>query len=316
MSKDLFRKEALDKISSRELLRRPINITAPLSWILLLGILILVAGISLWGFLGKVEITILIEGMLVQGGGYGYVYSVASGQIYDIGAQTGEWVHKGAIVARIDQPDLVEEVLSLQSQLEWSPERADLQDQLTRLQSRLRRESWIVSLEEGRVSEVLIHRGQVVHPGDPVLKVVRTGEHLMDMIAVLFVPIQQGKQILPGMTVRIAPSTVVKEEYGYLLGNVVSVSDLPVTAREVAAQTGSELLAQRMTDQIVLEVRVDLIPSDHTMSGYAWTSKDGPPIILESGTLVQGWVITRAMRPIDLVFPQMESRVSQLQKGP
>ena len=46
-----------------------------------------------------------------------------------------------------------------------------------------------------------------------------------------------------------------------------------------------------------------LSPSDGTESGYVWSSTDGPPLTLQSGTLCGVTVVVRRQAPATLVLP-------------
>ncbi len=66
---------------------------------------------------------------------------------------------------------------------------------------------------------------------------------------------------------------------------------------------GSDILAGMFySDNKFINVRVQLEPVEDTPSGYKWTSKDGPPFLLEHGTLCTAVIILDRERPISLVF--------------
>jgi len=56
----------------------------------------------------------------------------------------------------------------------------------------------------------------------------------------------------------------------------------------------------------MLEVRVDLIPDSHNASGYKWSTGDGPPTTINSGTLVFGSITIKEQKPITSVIPQIK----------
>ena len=91
----------------------------------------------------------------------------------------------------------------------------------------------------------------------------------------LFVPFAEGKKIQPGMEVRISPDTVRREEFGFMLGKVQSVSSQPVTSEEVVAKLGRDL-AQKYVRDTPFEVKA--VPEiDETTGRFKWTSGEGPP---------------------------------------
>ncbi len=309
MKKQIFSKKALESSSFRGLSDKPVNTTTRIGWIVISAFAILTSGLILWGIFGRIEISLYAEGILIKGGGYGYIYASGEGQIYDISIKRGDFVNNGDIIARIDKPELVDEIITLEQNIkildENNMESAHLKEELSDMRNKLRNEIYIISGEQGAVSDVYFNKNEFVEKGQNIAKIVRGGEKVKDLIAVLFYPLEDGKKIYPGMNVKISPSTVSKEAYGYLLGKVVSVSDLPVTERQLSDLTGSEQFAENITKKLVLQVIVDLIPSSLNKSGYLWSSEPGPDTGIDNGTLCDGFVVTEEIKPINLVFPSL-----------
>ncbi len=67
-STSLFRKVALERMSSPEQLDRLLQVTAPKSWLGLLALVGLLAAAIAWGFLGEVRTTLSAQGVLVRSG--------------------------------------------------------------------------------------------------------------------------------------------------------------------------------------------------------------------------------------------------------
>jgi HlyD family secretion protein len=120
-------------------------------------------------------------------------------------------------------------------------------------------------------------------------------------------PPDRGKNIRPGMEVRVEPATIKREEYGAIVGNVMAVSDFPVTPQGMLADLHNDALVKRFSqDGAPYAAKVILERDPSTFSGYRWTSGKGPPILLSSGTLTRAEVTTREQPPIDLVIPLMK----------
>ncbi len=67
---------------------------------------------------------------------------------------------------------------------------------------------------------------------------------------------------------------------------------------------GSEELVDALSsDDASIEVRVNLIRDPPTTSGYAWSSVQGPPMQIDSGTLCTAWIEISTQRPLGLVLP-------------
>lgn len=177
----------------------------------------------------------------------------------------------------------------------------DAQREADRLRARVGRESVIESPIAGRVTEIKVSPGAVVAAGAPVA-VLETGQGRLQ--AVVYLPPDDGKQVKPGMTVRLEPSTVRREEYGVLLGRVESVSPFPATPEGMAASLHNTSLVERFRRRgapYSAVIRLDADP--RTASGYRWSSRRGPPEALVAGALVKAEVETRRRRPVELLLP-------------
>jgi HlyD family secretion protein len=52
---------------------------------------------------------------------------------------------------------------------------------------------------------------------------------------------------------------------------------------------------------------VKFIPDPKTPSGFRWSSSQGPPVEIFSGTLVSASIVTEEKRPISYVLPILRS---------
>jgi HlyD family secretion protein len=159
----------------------------------------------------------------------------------------------------------------------------------------------------GRILEVMTERGSVVGPGEPLFSLDLSGRGVKDLEAILFVPSEHGKQIRIGMIVQIAPSTVKQEEFGLLLGRVTYVADYPATPKGMWRVLKNDKLVAGLAGQDApYEVHVDLSVDPSTVSGYRWSSSNGPPQRIQSGTLSRGSIAVQKRRPIELVIPLLK----------
>src|SRR5207248_816160 len=112
------------------------------------------------------------------------------------------------------------------------------------------------------------------------------------------------------MRVQISPSTVRREEYGFMRGRVVYVSDYPATSAALMRNFQNEALVTALTSQgPVTEVRVEMATNSKTPSGFEWSSPQGPPSIITSGSLCSAEIVTREQRPIALLFPSLKAKL-------
>ncbi|MBP2230070.1 HlyD family secretion protein [Azospirillum agricola] len=171
----------------------------------------------------------------------------------------------------------------------------------TRLQ--IEQTTRILSPADGRVTEWKVAEGTRIAGGTPVVSVESGASHLQLM---LYVPPEHGKKLKPGMDVRIAPSTVRKEEYGTLVGTVAEVSDFPSTPQGMLAVLQNDRLVQQFSAKgPPFAVRVDLARDAGSATGYRWSSGGGPPISVTSGTPAEGEVTVREQPPMAFVIPAL-----------
>jgi len=318
MSQSIYREVSLERLSSPEQLDELIKVTSPKAWFALIAISgILISAIA-WGFLGSIPTKITGHGILLHNGGVYSLQHHTSGQVIDVRYKLGDTVKKGDVIARIEVPQLVTEINSLQRTLDEMetnqqvdlPEYEEISTRLIQLREELDYQSQIVAQIDGRILELNINRGSVIQPGEALVTLDQTGG-TVKMEAVIYVPAEQGGIVLPGMEAQISPTMVNKEEYGFMLGRVVSVSDYPATAHSMMQTLGNENLVALLEGQgAPLMVRIDLIPNSSTKSGYKWSSPEGPPMSIHSGTIIQSEVITHRERPINKVIPLLRSVVN------
>jgi HlyD family secretion protein len=174
---------------------------------------------------------------------------------------------------------------------------------MEQLAATLNRNSMLLSPADGRVIEVKGSPGAVLAAGSPVVAVETEAESLS---AIVYVPSALGKNIEPGMEVRITPGTIRREEFGSMIGTVRTISEFPMSPEGMAAILHNEALVKRFSrDGAPYAVVVQLAKDPMTYSGYSWSSGDGPRLRLTTGTLLRAEVTTRKQPPIDLVMPVM-----------
>ncbi len=174
---------------------------------------------------------------------------------------------------------------------------------IARLERNLEYYTNIVSPDAGRVIEVMVNEGALIGAGATVVSIEPVGRAARNLEAVIYIP-SEGKNVKPGMDAQVSPANVKREEHGFIHGRVTFVSPYPATAEGMLRVLGNASLVEALLGRgAVLEVRVDLVPTTKTVSGLAWSSKDGPPIAIQSGTICSGSVIEKTQSPISFVIP-------------
>jgi HlyD family secretion protein len=183
---------------------------------------------------------------------------------------------------------------------------AEAERRLASLQNDLRINGQVVSPYSGEVLELKADVGSNVVAGAPLISVQPVADTLE---LLLFLPAPQAKQVTPGMAIEVSPTTVKREESGFMSGKVATVSDYPVTEAALMRHFQNEVLVQSLLhDGPVTEVRARLEPDPQTPSGFHWSSGRGPAIQISSGTICTGRIVTKRQAPAELVIPYLKSK--------
>jgi HlyD family secretion protein len=409
--RSIFRKAALERLSSPEQLDYLMSITSPVGWLALSAVAGVLFLIVLWGFLGRIPDMITGSGILIRGGAVYDVSAGTDGFITQVLVKTGDQVKAGQVVAKMSQSQLELKIKSSQAQLKVLQEQdadmtgredkndaaaladykkqdqalldaiasykvqieadqkeydnkqsllqkglitqsevnkardalyavkgqvADTQvkeSQIATDEIKLAREtqtsknarlkeinSTKLQLQEyieernagvqvlcnysGRVIEKLVERGSPVAAKDRVITVEAED---VPMLAVIYVPAGEGKKVLPNQEIRVSPSTVKAEEYGFILGKVTNVSYFPSTPDGMkVVLRNEELVKDLSTKGAPIEITGDLYQDSSTKSGYRWSSSQGPSTGIFSGTLAQASIVVDQKPPIDFVIPKIK----------
>lgn len=371
-SAGLFRKAALERLSSPEQLDVTMQVTSPMGWIALGGVSVLLVFALAWSILGSISIKVEGQGILIRGGTVFEVTAGAQGRLTEVLVKSGDAVSVGQVVARMAQPELELKIENTKAQLKQlegqktesgssvNAVQAGYQAQLRELREKVKVQQRLVArglltnatlmrtkeqllsteqqiaqnrmsqsgqelrvddlkralreMEEslaagtgvkspyaGRVLEVVGGSGTLVPLGNRILTLEPTDAPLE---AVLFIPAGEGKKVRPGMDVRISPSTVKAEEFGFLVGKVKSVGEFPVTPEGLRKILRNDRLAEQLTGSSAsIEIVASLSPTPDTPSGYRWSSSKGPPTPVYSGTQSRGSVVVENKKPISYVLP-------------
>jgi HlyD family secretion protein len=158
----------------------------------------------------------------------------------------------------------------------------------------------VLSPYDGKVMSRLVDEGQEVRASMTVLYIELTNQPLQ---AVAFIPMQ-GARLKPGQVAQMSPEGITWEEYGYLLGDVVTVAQGPSNPDAMTRVLRNQTLVQQFTASgTVYELRIKPRTDPGTPSGFAWTSRQGPPLRFGSGTLLRVQIPVQERRPIELVIP-------------
>ncbi len=116
-SPTVFRKVALERLSSPEQLDRLLHVTNPKNWLALAALVALI-GVSVgWGYMGQVTTKVAGNGVLIRSGGVQSVVPLGTGRVTDLSVHVGDHITAGQVIGTIAQPSLLEQIRVVESQL-------------------------------------------------------------------------------------------------------------------------------------------------------------------------------------------------------
>jgi biotin carboxyl carrier protein len=266
-----FRQKALSKLQSPEELDLPVRFARPQGRLVMAVTVIVMAAASFWALTGSVSSKLSAQGILTHAEGSYVLQSPVAGQVIRVLADEGELLSPGAPLLRV------------------STEQGERE---------------VPAVAGGQVTAVIARVGSVITAGADVA----TLEHVSDpdepLVAVLYLPGDNGSTISPGSSVDLSLQSVPREQFGVLRGRVVAVGGAPQTQQQISSFLGDSQLAAHFSQEgnpVAVVVRLER--SADTESGYTWSSADGPPFAIASRTPVTGSVHLSSERPVDWLLP-------------
>jgi HlyD family secretion protein len=209
-----------------------------------------------------------------------------------------------ADLKRFDSDQYAIESQPRQADVEMQTRVTGLERELAGLRKELELSANVVSPYSGEVVELRVSPGTAVMEGVPLLSIQPDVDQLEVLV---YVPSMMVKQVRTAMEAQVSPSTVRREEYGYLRAKVTSIADYPATPAAIMRNFQNESLVTALTSSgPVTEVHVQLIADTATRNGYQWSSPLGPPVKLSSGTMCTVLIVTRRQRPVSLILPSVK----------
>ncbi len=304
---EIFSREALNKLRSPEKLDTMFAITTPVSWIGLAAIGILLFSILLWSIFGAFTVKADGMGLIMDSAGVVNVSHTAIGKISEVYVKKGSIIKRGDLIAKLEQADRSADTRMAQYGMGLAANDREAMERVYQYDAKRQQQTVaenIYSDYNGIVDDVLVEKGTILVKDAPVCT-IRLTQDRDDLIGILYVPVDKGKRIEPGMTMQLAPNGVDVSESGSLMGVVRSVSQYPVSAESVRQKLGNAQLAQwiqQKQDSALMEVNFDLVKDEDSESGYLWTSTIGEHKPITAGSFCTGSIIIDRRPPIEKVF--------------
>lgn len=265
------------------------------AWIAILTVLIALAAMAFWAFFGTMRINVTVNGALVRSGKVIEVYSNESAQLLDIAVSRNQEVDTDQVIARLDMPDLVNEInLGLAS---GKPE-----EEIAALRKTLLKRTRILAGDGGRVQDIYVRAGDYISKGTRIATILQSPEKSRALECLVYVPMSAIGKVSPGMSVNVYPAFADKNEYGNMIGTVEAISEYPMTKMHLYERYGSEEMAEAFMAETVYEVKISLLSSPTNPSGYQWTISAGPNAQIGDLSLCTADIVQKEVRPIDVFF--------------
>ncbi len=409
----MFRKKALEEVSSPEKLNQALQITNSYGWVAVTTVAVVLAAALAWGIWGSIATEVTGQGMIINRQGILNIQANGSGRIQDLGVEIRDTVSEGEVIGTLEQPHLKrqlfderellkeikkdhdlfvqnameklrlsrvsaneqqaklkenlrtvnnrisflekklkgrqilyrdsliieERVFDVQQHLSQARvKKSDIEHQLTSVESQflekkntieldtlknyqkvidqrravndvlqsIEQQSKIRSNYDGTIVELLAYEGELIGEQQPVARINPEGDRYQ---AIVFASPYHGKQIRPGMEVKISPSTVPREQYGSIMATVKTVSEVPASPEGLQNILHNQDLVQLVSQngppiQVVVELQ-----HDEQTGEFVWTSSEGPPHSVTTGTICTGTIAVREQAPISLVIPILRRAV-------
>jgi HlyD family secretion protein len=184
---------------------------------------------------------------------------------------------------------------------------AEMERDLAQMEHEFELNSSVVTPYAGEVIELKAYPGGTIEAETPVLS-IQPGTDSLEVLS--YVPSLQAKEIKVGMEAQVSPSIVKREEYGFIRGTVVAVSNFPSTKASLMRNFENDALVTSLTNTgPVTEVRVAMHINAKTPSGFQWSSSQGPQLSLSSGTMCTLQVVTQRQKPVSLLLPFLKGKL-------
>lgn len=290
-------------------------------WIMHATVLVLMASLLLWSIFGSLSIKIQGRGIFIDKQGLYEVQAKTTGIVQNLPIKQGSVLKQGEVIAELMDPQLDLKIKLTEAHIKSLSDKADQPTEKDALEHeeqnllflKLAKEfATIKAPFDSDVVEVLVNQGDSLAIGAPIAvlehRQLERGGPLLVVYG--FVPIDIGKKLRPGMEVQMELTNVRAEEYGKMLGTVREISEYAVSPERLAKLIPNQTLVNYLLQdnkasiQLIIDPKID--PA--TNSGYRWTTRDGPPISISSGSVCTIVAIVEKLRPIYFIFPMDKFR--------
>ena len=276
----VYRKSALEKLSSPEQIDKALVIISPLSWLAMLAATAVVVVTVLWAWFGTIPVTVTAKGIVASPVSTNAIYMPESGRVQSVG-----YVYKGKSLSLGD------------TILTYTTGTGEVKS--------------LYSNQEGSIDSITVKAGEeIVKQGDEVLRLNPNVPG--DQVVVCYVSLADSKKISRGMEANVTLSSAESQTYGHMFARVVNVDSYVSSTNGLSFVLGSnnEMAATFRKDfSDLTAITLELAPAeadDPTRSGYWWSNNKGKNLEVLNGSMVSAKIITEEIHPITKLFVKLK----------
>ncbi len=304
---EIFSEEALDKLRSPERLDMMLPVTTPVGWMSLAAIGVLLVSVLIWSIFGAFTVKADGMGLILDSAGIVNISHISPGKLKKIFVKNGSKVKRGDLIAQLEQADQLADTRMAKYGMGLATDDRNAMERVYQYGAKKEQQNVAENLYsdyDGIVDEVMVEKGSVIEAGRPICT-IRLTQDREELTGLLYIPVDKGKRVEPGMDIQLAPNGVDVSQSGSLVGIVRSVSQYPVPAQVVEQGLGNAQLAQwiqQTQNSALMEVKFELVKDENSESGYLWTSVVGEHKPITAGSFVTGSIVIERRPPIEHVF--------------
>lgn len=270
----IFRKSALEKMSSPDQLDSMLKISSPLSWLALIGATLIVVVTLIWAVIGRIPMTVSTTGIVSAPEGTNSIYSNVAGTVTKVYFSRGEKIYED--------------------------------DVLMQLQTNLGETVEIVSGQVGYISEIVKPEGSTVTQNGEIMRISPDTESAQ--VVVCYVLTSDAQKVKRGNSAYISLSSSDSKRYGHMVGRVVNIDTGAASSEAQKNLLGGDnnlMKSFSAEGKAVTAVTCELYPSAKSASGYFWSNTKGDELLVNNRDMCSVKIITKQVRPIEKLFEKI-----------
>lgn len=286
---ELYRKSALEKISSPEQLDKALTVTSPLSWLALAAVTVMivitviwsVGGIAIPGYEGRIlegriPVTVSTTGVISSPVSTNALYIPESGSVDSVLIHPGSELEIGTPV------------------LSYRTGNGTVRT--------------LYSDQFGTATEIMVKVGDDTKQGSEVARLSPLVSG--NQVIVCYIKLDDAKKIERGMEANVFLTSADSQNYGHMRARVVNIDSYVASATGMSYVLGSDnnmAATFQQNGAAVVAATLELYPdgSGSSVSGYYWSNPKGLKVEVSNGTLVQAKIIVEEVRPITKLFAKL-----------